>query len=149
MADLPSNAKPPVRAAGRPPRKTASRCRPKPNERWVGLIAPSRQRRRLAARGIWSRYCYDAELCRLRDFRQNPDSSLAAVSVFSARLGRFHCGAGLFVSAYPEAGDLREGADIFSAHGRLGLGSFPFATAITRWVRAGVFGPDWTFSLRG
>ena len=49
---------------------------------------------------------YDAALCRFEALRQSRDGSLAAIVVVSAGLGRFHRGAGLFVTACPEIGGM-------------------------------------------
>src|SRR5215472_3814923 len=48
------------------------------------------------------------------------DGSLAAIVVILPGLGRFHCGASLFVTACPEIGGMGGKAHVFAAHERLG-----------------------------
>jgi hypothetical protein len=53
---------------------------------------------------------YDAELCRFSGSRQSPDGSLAAITVVSLSLGRFHCGAGSIAGPVPLRGRFHCGA---------------------------------------
>jgi hypothetical protein len=83
---------------------------------------------------------YDAELCRFSGSRQSPDGSLAAITVVSLSLGRFHCGAGSIAGPVPLRGRFHCGAGLFvraDVHSACEIGCPAQAAQSSRGRRSG------------